>query len=93
MQISEINNKKIKETCLFLKNTKADILYLADSLGSLNPSTTKLLVKKFKSEFKLFFTMLVHFFSFGCILLRAFVNLDFDVPPWLHPQFYNYITF
>ena len=39
MQISEIKEKKIKNICNFLNQTKIDVLYIADSLGSLNPKT------------------------------------------------------
>ena len=48
MQISEINETKIKNICNFLKKTEVDVLYMADSLGSLNSKTTETLVKKFK---------------------------------------------
>ena len=52
MQISEISKKKVKEICNFLKFTRIDGIYLADSLGSLNPQRTKNLVKTFKTHWK-----------------------------------------
>ncbi len=52
MQISEIKEKKIKNICNFLNQTKIDVLYIADSLGSLNPKTVKVLIKKFKKYWK-----------------------------------------
>ena len=50
MQISEITPNQIKQVSKFLKTTKTDVLYLADSLGSLNPNKIKKLVKKFRKE-------------------------------------------
>ncbi len=50
MQISEINPIQIKQVSKFLKTTKTDVLYLADSLGSLNPNKIKKLVNKFRKE-------------------------------------------
>ena len=47
MQISEINFLEIKKVCKFLKN-KTNIIYLADSLGSLKPYQTKKIVSYFK---------------------------------------------
>ena len=50
MQISEINSNQIKNISNFLKTTRTDVLYLADSLGSLNPTNIKKLVKKFRKQ-------------------------------------------
>ena len=50
MQISEIKNNEIKKVCNYLSNTETDVLYLADSLGSLKPSTTTNIVKKFREN-------------------------------------------
>ena len=52
MQISEISKKKVREICNFLKFTRIEGIYLADSLGSLNPQRTKNLVKTFKTHWK-----------------------------------------
>jgi len=49
MQISEINFLEIKKVCKFLKN-KTNIIYLADSLGSLKPYQTKKIVSYFKKN-------------------------------------------
>ena len=47
MQISEANEKYIKNVCNFLKNYNLKALYLADSLGSLNNSDIAQIIKKF----------------------------------------------
>tara|TARA_Y100001970_G_scaffold294295_1_gene449998 strand:+ start:24639 stop:26237 length:1599 start_codon:yes stop_codon:yes gene_type:complete len=52
MQISEIKSKEILKVCNYLKKTKIDVLYLADSLGSLTPNSTKNIVKKFRKNWK-----------------------------------------
>ena len=52
MQISEIKESQIKKVTKYLKTTKIDVLYLADSLGSLNPNKIKKIVKNFKLEWK-----------------------------------------
>lgn len=41
MQISEIEKNKIKSYCNFFNNKKVDVLYLADSLGSLKQKEIK----------------------------------------------------
>ena len=41
MQISEIEKKKIKSYCNFFNRNKVDVLYLADSLGSLKQKEIK----------------------------------------------------
>ena len=48
MQISEINKNQIRKLCKFLKKLNVDVLYLADSLGSLRPKETLKLTKLFK---------------------------------------------
>jgi 4-hydroxy 2-oxovalerate aldolase len=48
MQISEIKEKNIKDICAFLKKNKIGVLYLADSLGCLKPSTFLNIIKKFR---------------------------------------------
>jgi len=50
MQISEINFKKIKKVCKYLKPLNINMLYFADSLGSLNPNTTKKIVNSFRKN-------------------------------------------
>ena len=52
MQISEIKNNQIRNICNFL-NKKAEVLYLADSLGSLTMSQLKKIVHLFKRYWKL----------------------------------------
>ena len=37
MQISEIKQNQIIELCKLLKNLNVDVLYVADSLGTLKP--------------------------------------------------------
>jgi 4-hydroxy 2-oxovalerate aldolase len=51
MQISEVSVKKIKRYCEFLKNNKVDVVYLADSLGSLNPNDIKKIFTAFRKNF------------------------------------------
>ena len=51
MQISEIENNKIIKVCSFLKSTKVDIFYFADSLGSLTPKKTKNITQIIKKNF------------------------------------------
>ena len=48
MQISEIKHKDIKKYCKFLSSKNLDILYLADSFGSLKPAQFKKIFKKFQ---------------------------------------------
>lgn len=52
MQISEIKQKQIRNICKFL-NRKSDVLYLADSLGSLTVNQVKKIVQTFKRYWKL----------------------------------------
>ena len=52
MQISEIKQNQIRKICNFL-NRKSDILYLADSLGSLTINQVKKRVHLFKKYWKL----------------------------------------
>ncbi len=52
MQIPELSSKQIKKTVSIIKKTKADILYFADSLGSLNQFETKKIIKTIKSNWK-----------------------------------------
>ena len=48
MQISECSNEKIEEITKIICNTKTDILYFADSLGSLNTENIKNIVEIIK---------------------------------------------
>jgi len=52
MQISEINYLKIKKVCKFLNKLNINVLYFADSLGSLNSFSTKKIVSYFKKNWK-----------------------------------------
>ncbi len=52
MQIPELSTKEIKTTVLKIKKSKADILYFADSLGSLNTSKTKKIIKDIRLNWK-----------------------------------------
>ena len=52
MQISEIKLFQINRVCNFLKKLNIDILYFADSLGSLNSKTTKKIVNYFSKNWK-----------------------------------------
>jgi 4-hydroxy 2-oxovalerate aldolase len=52
MQISEISQTEIKKICNFLKQTNIDIVYLADSLGSLLPNQSKKIFKMFRENWK-----------------------------------------
>ena len=52
MQIPELSTKEIKNTILKVKKSKADILYFADSLGSLNASKTKKIIKDIRLNWK-----------------------------------------
>ena len=51
MQISEINGKSIKQICNF-SNNYFDILYIADSLGSLKENKLKNIILSFKKYWK-----------------------------------------
>ena len=50
MQISERTETEIKEACKLAKKTKLDILYFADSLGSMDDKDIKKITKKTKRE-------------------------------------------
>lgn len=47
MQISEVKKNDIKKICIFLKSTKTDILYIADSLGCLKPEEVNKILNSF----------------------------------------------
>ncbi|MDB9799551.1 hypothetical protein OAB48_00800 [Pelagibacteraceae bacterium] len=52
MQISEISDQEIKKISFFLNKLNIDVLYLADSLGSITPTQTKKLYSKFQKYWK-----------------------------------------
>lgn len=52
MQIPELSFKEIKNAVLQIKKTKTDILYFADSLGSLNAEKTIKIIKKIRLFWK-----------------------------------------
>jgi len=52
MQIPEMSIREIKNTVLQVKKSKADILYFADSLGSLDSKKTKNVIKNIKLNWK-----------------------------------------
>jgi len=52
MQIPELSTEEIKNTVLQVKKSKADILYFADSLGSLDSLNTKKIIKNIKANWK-----------------------------------------
>ena len=52
MQIPELSSQEIKGTVLQVKKSKADILYFADSLGSLDAIKTKKIIKNIKKNWK-----------------------------------------
>ena len=52
MQIPELSIQEIKDTVLKVKKSKADILYFADSLGSLDSKKTKDIIKTIKTKWK-----------------------------------------
>jgi len=52
MQSSEIKIKQIKKVSLFLKNKKIKALYIADSLGSLNPNSLVKIIRSFEKYWK-----------------------------------------
>ena len=52
MQIPELSSQEIKNTVLQVKKSKADILYFADSLGSLDATKTKKIIKDIKINWK-----------------------------------------
>jgi 4-hydroxy 2-oxovalerate aldolase len=52
MQIPELSNDEIKSVVKEIKKTKADILYFADSMGSLDGARTKKIIYQIKSLWK-----------------------------------------
>ena len=52
MQIPELSNDEIKSVVKEIKKTKADILYFADSMGSLDGTRTKKIIYQIKSLWK-----------------------------------------
>ena len=50
MQISDRTNNEIKNFCVLMKKYDMDILYFADSMGSLNGTHTQQIVKNFKKN-------------------------------------------
>ena len=52
MQIPELTIQEIKKTVLQIKKSKTDILYFADSLGSLDAKKTNKIIKHIKSNWQ-----------------------------------------
>ena len=52
MQIPELSNLEINNTVKKIKKSKADILYFADSMGSLDSTETKKIIYQIKSQWK-----------------------------------------
>ena len=52
MQISEIKKNKIKHIFNHINKIKPDVLYLADSLGSMNKKNIVILFRNFKNTGK-----------------------------------------
>ena len=52
MQIPELSIKEIKKSVLMVKKAKADILYFADSMGSLDALKTKRIINYIRSNWK-----------------------------------------
>ena len=52
MQIPELSFKDIKNSVMYIKKAKADILYFADSLGSLDAEKTAKIIKKIRLFWK-----------------------------------------
>ena len=52
MQIPELSSREIKSTVQEVKKTKTDILYFADSMGSLDAIKTKKIIHQIKSLWK-----------------------------------------
>ncbi len=52
MQIPELSSQEIKDSVKEIKKTKADILYFADSMGSLDGIKTKKIINQIKSIWK-----------------------------------------
>lgn len=50
MQVPELSYKEIKDIVLHIKKSKADVLYFADSLGSLTAKNTKKIIKNIKKN-------------------------------------------
>ena len=51
MQIPELSIREINSTVLQVKKSKTDILYFADSLGSLDSNKTKNIIKTLKLSY------------------------------------------
>ncbi len=52
MQIPELSSKEINESVIQVKKTKADVLYFADSLGSMDSKKTKKIINLIKKRWK-----------------------------------------
>lgn len=52
MQIPELSKKQIKSSILEIKKSQPDILYFADSLGSLNPKSTIKIINQIRLSWK-----------------------------------------
>ncbi len=52
MQIPELSSQEIKNSVKEIKKTKADVLYFADSMGSLDSKKTKKIINQIKSIWK-----------------------------------------
>ena len=52
MQIPELSHFEIKNTVREIKKSKADVLYFADSMGSLDSTKTKKIIHQIKSQWK-----------------------------------------
>ena len=52
MQIPELSSREIKNVVKQIKKTKADVLYFADSMGSLGSLQTKRIVNQIKLLWK-----------------------------------------
>jgi 4-hydroxy 2-oxovalerate aldolase len=52
MQISEINTKLIKKICIYAKKNNIDVIYFADSFGSLKKVKLLKIIRKFKTYWK-----------------------------------------
>ena len=52
MQVPELKPNEIKKIVSIIKSAKADVIYFADSLGSLNPLETKKIIKNIKYNWR-----------------------------------------
>jgi len=52
MQISELNKKELIKACSYLSKRKIDVLYIADSLGSVKPNEINNLINLIKKNWK-----------------------------------------